>query len=104
MPTEPANIRIKTAKWFYQELDIKTFALKQGVSKAMDEASIFVFKNHLLHALRNADLQWRSRVRGSVQHELAWARAQEAALIAYRLNVITGATYVRMRRFLNGMQ
>lgn len=70
----------------------------------MDEASLWHFKRHLIDVLRDADLQWRSRVRWSVQHVLAWGRAYEAALIAFRLNVITPSTYVRMRRFLEGME
>lgn len=70
----------------------------------MDEASIWYFKRHLINVLRDADFQWRSRVRGSVQHDLAWVRAQEAALIAFRLSVITPGTYVRMLRFLDGMK
>lgn len=67
----------------------------------IDTSSVLFLKKYLFHRLRDAGIARKERVKHSIYYDITWACASEAALITFRLGLITPATYMRMRRYLN---
>lgn len=66
----------------------------------VDKSSVMVVKKHLFFRLRDADAACRNRTRWSIYHYTAWACADEAALIVFRLGMMTPSTYGRIRALM----
>lgn len=68
---------------------------------AISTSSVHFLRQYLMNRLRDAYLARKERVRHSIHYDIAWACASEAALITFRLGLISSPTYMRMKRWLD---
>lgn len=66
----------------------------------VDKSSVMYLKKHLFFRLREAHAACKHRTHWSIHRYTAWACADEAALVAFRLGMMTPSTYGRIRALM----
>jgi hypothetical protein len=72
-----------------------------GDTVRIDKSSVMYLKRHLFFRLQDAYAAYRHRRDWSIHRYTSWACADEAALVAFRLGMITPSTYGRIKALMN---
>lgn len=71
-----------------------------GDMVGIDKGSVMYLKKYLFFRLRDAHAACRNRTHWSIYHHTTWACADEVALVAFRLGMMTPSTYGRIRALM----